>query len=159
MVNIVKDYSRTIDFIEHFQEATGRQNVFDLHRLAFCGFRWGGCVGPVWLVADYLTHSETWRVKAAVMTDATLVQCLQPLELDQLNYLPHLRVPSMLLNCRRLVRAPFDRAQQPMYDLIPMEPGTGKVLISFPQHTWGIPAADFDAHANRWLDEKLGADE
>ena len=155
VVNMAKDYSRTIDFIKRFEEATRMPSMLDSDRLAFCGFGWGGCICPVWMVADDLTHNNVCRVKAAVLTDAALVQCLQPPEVDQMAYLPHLRVPTMMLNCRLMARAPYDRAQKPMFDMLPLAEDTEKVLKAFPQHTHGIPAEDFGLHANRWLDDHL----
>ncbi|MCA9211610.1 MAG: SUMF1/EgtB/PvdO family nonheme iron enzyme, partial [Planctomycetales bacterium] len=154
VVNIAKDFSRTIDFIEQFEEATGIPSVLDKDRMAYCGIVYGGCAGPIWMVADYLTHDRRWRVKAAVLTDAFLTQCLQPPEVDQMAYLPHLTVPTMMLNCRLISTGPYDRAQKPMYELLPL-PDDQKVLKAFPQYTHGIPAADFGIYANRWLDDHL----
>ena len=154
VINIVNDYSRTIDFVERFQEATGDPSLFDSDRLAYCGFAWGGCIGPLWMVADYLANDNTWRVKAAVLADASLVQCLQPPDVDQMTYVTHLRVPTIMLNCRLMARAPYDRAQKPMFDLLPL-PAHEKELKAFPQYTGGVPAEDFGPHANRWLDEHL----
>jgi serine/threonine protein kinase len=154
VINIAKDYSRTIDFIERFEEATGQKSRFDVNRLAFCGIGWGGCVGPIWMVADFLSHDDTWRVKAAILVNAGLVQCLQPPNVDQMTYLPHLKIPTLVLNCKLLAYAPFERAQMPMFQLLGVDESRKQITV-YPQFQRMMPAKDFGLDANRWLDDHL----
>ncbi|MCA9167029.1 MAG: SUMF1/EgtB/PvdO family nonheme iron enzyme, partial [Planctomycetales bacterium] len=50
VINDTKEFGRTLDFIERYTEATSRKSKLDADRIAFCGFMWGGCIGPIWVV-------------------------------------------------------------------------------------------------------------
>ncbi len=154
IVWVVKDYCRTVDFVENYEQATEEPNIFDSEQIAYCGLGWAGCLGPIWIVADELVTGRQ-RYKAAVLQKAGLVQCLQPPHVDQLNYVSRLSIPTLMLTCKRSVWAPYRIAQKPMYDLLPLEHDIEKKLIAFPQHIGKFPTDEFDLHANHWLDEWL----
>ena len=49
-----------------------------------------------------------------------LTHCNQPSEVDQVNYVAWLDTPVLMLNCERVLWAPFERSQVPMYGLLPL---------------------------------------
>lgn len=150
-----KDFLRCVDFVEQFEEATGEMSPFDCNRLGYCGFGWAANLAPIWLVADE-TLTGRRRFDAIVLCNAGIVQCHQPPEIDQLNYLSELSTPTLMINCHRIVWAPYEKAQKPMYDSLRLKEGREKRFLPFPQYTSrGLTPSDYGLNANRWLDEHL----
>ena len=57
------------------------------------------------------------RLKASVLSGAGIVGDVPP-EWDALNYVPRVRIPTLMLNGRYDSEAPFETAQCPLFDLL-----------------------------------------
>jgi hypothetical protein len=151
MVKVAKDLSRTTDFIQNYQALVG-ENLLDGDKLGFvaCGQMNTVCC----LVADELVTSQK-RFQAVFFAEGGIANCIQPPEVDQLNYLPHLGIPSVILSTQRYLPRPYERSQKPMYDLLPLVHEQTKKLWVVPNYAWGLPPEHIDREVNWWLDRFL----
>jgi hypothetical protein len=149
MVKVTKDLSRTTDFIYEYQSLVG-DNLLDRDKLGFVAC---GCMNTVCcLVADKLVTGQN-RFQAVFFAEGGIANCIQPPEVDQLTYLPHLDIPSVILTTRRYLPRPYERSQKPMYELLPLVHEESKRLWVIPNYDWGLPPEHIDREVNWWLDK------
>lgn len=110
VIMYVKDLRRSVDYL------TTRADI-DTAKLAYIGYSWGGRLAPINLSAEH-------RFKIAVLQIPGLNFAPRRKEVDEFNYLPHLRIPTLVLSGR------YD-------DVFPLQTAS----IPFVQHL-GTPAAD-----------------
>ena len=136
----VKDYSRSIDYLE-------TRSDIDHDKLAFFGGSWGGYMGGI------VPAVET-RLRAVVVTVAGLF--FQPVlpEVDAFHYLPRVTLPFLMINGQYDYIFPVETAQKPMYGLL----GTAaehKDLRIYPG-THSTPYVLRVRDTLSWLDTYLG---
>ncbi len=135
-----REVSRTVDYL------AGRGDI-DTTRIAYLGFSWGGRLGGVVLAIEQ-------RFKAAVLVVAGLnFRSAQP-EVDDLNYLPHVRAPVLMLNGRHDNTFPLETAVRPMYDLLGTPPEQKRNVVAEGVHY--VPRTVFLGETLAWLDRYLG---
>lgn len=136
----VKDFSRTLDFLE-------TRTDLDTRQTAFFGWSWGGTMGGIIPAVEK-------RIKAVILTGGGLtVQKALP-EVDQLNYLPRITQPFLLLNGKYDSAFPFELSQQPMMDLLGT-PSEQKELVPF-EASHMVPRYQLIKESLAWLDRHLG---
>lgn len=86
VIMYVKDFRRSVDYL------TTRADI-DTAKLAYMGYSWGGRLAPINLSVDH-------RFKAAVLQIPGLNFAPRRKEVDEFNYLPHLRIPTLVLSGR-----------------------------------------------------------
>jgi eukaryotic-like serine/threonine-protein kinase len=99
----LKDFRRTIDYLE------ARPEEFDINKLAYEGFSWGGVLGGI------LPAFET-RIKVAVMIGGGLDFSFPP-EFSQVNFAPRIKIPILLLNGKYDGIFPVESNQKPYLGL------------------------------------------
>ncbi len=135
-----KEVSRTLDYL-----AT-RADI-DTTKLAYLGFSWGGRLGGVILAIEP-------RFKAAVLTVAGLnFRSVQP-EVDDLNYMPRVKTPVLMLNGRHDNTFPLETAARPMFDLLGTPPDQKRHVIAGGVHY--VPRTTLIRETLAWLDRYLG---
>jgi formylglycine-generating enzyme required for sulfatase activity/dienelactone hydrolase len=110
VVRQVKDFKRTVDYLAARPE-------FDMTKLAFYGFSWGGRMAAIIPAVDK-------RVKANIVVLGGLAAAHTFPEVDQINYITRVTTPVLMINGRHDAIEPFESAQLTMFRL------------------WGTPAAD-----------------
>jgi pimeloyl-ACP methyl ester carboxylesterase len=139
VTQLVKDLRRTVDYLET------RDDVDD-QRLAYYGMSWGAEIGGVILAVE-----ERMRI-AIVMGGGIINAGLS--EVNELNYLPHVTVPVLMMNGRYDSLISYESAVLPMFEMI-ATPAEHKVIKSYP--TDHIPSkVDYVTETLNWLDKYFG---
>ena len=141
-IMLVKDFSRTIDYLETRPE-------IDSDKLAFYGLSWGGIMG------SFIPAVEE-RLKASIL----IVGGLPPdygkarPEVDLINFVSHVKIPTLMLNGRYDMELPLETAVKPMFELLGT-PEKHKELILYDAAHF-IPKNERIRETLDWLDRYLG---
>ena len=135
-----KDLARTIDYLE-------TRNDIDVDKLAFAGFSWGGVMGTM------LPAVEP-RIKANVLYVAGMVFQRSLPEVDQINYVPRVTVPTLMINGELDFFFPLETSQKPLYDLLGAPPEHKRYVVYPGSHS--APWAAVGKETLDWLDRYLG---
>jgi len=136
----VKDFSRTVDYLETRQDLRP-------DRIAFLGASWGGAMGGIVLAVEK-------RVRIAVLNGGGLRMDRALAEVDQINYLPRVTQPVLMLNGEYDYFFPVATAQKPMFRLLGTAPADKKIIIYPSGHI--VPQIEFMKESLGWLDRYLG---
>ena len=102
-----KDFSRSIDYLE------SRKDV-DCEKLAYYGVSWGALMGSIFPAIEK-------RIKASILELGgfwNMPFFMEVPEVDQINFAPHITIPTLMLNGRYDNFMPLDASQKPMFNLI-----------------------------------------
>ena len=139
LIKWVKDFSRTIDFLETRPD-------FDMDKIGLYTHSWGGSIGA------YIPAVEE-RVDLCVHVLGGFLGKGLP-EADALNYLPRNKIPVLMLNGKYDLTFPFEAEVKPYYDLL----GTlvqDKVLKVYDSDHW-IPKTELIRETLGWLEKYFG---
>ena len=135
-----KDLSRSMDYLETRPE-------IEQTKIGYYGISWGAALGA------FLPAIEN-RLKASVLVIGGFY--LQPTlpEVDQINFAPHVRIPTLMLNGRYDFFFPVETAQLPMFRLL----GTPKEHKRYQLYDTAhmIPYNEWIKETLNWLDRYLG---
>ena len=135
-----KDLRRSVDYLET------RPDI-DAKRVAYFGLSWGGYLGG-------LMPAVEPRFRAVVLVVAGMAfQRPQP-EVDPLNFLPHIKVPVLMLNGRYDHYFPVETSQRPMFRLFGTRPADKRQVIYDGGHF--VPRSQLIKETLDWLDRYLG---
>jgi dienelactone hydrolase len=138
----VNDLRRTIDYL-----AT-RDEEFDMQRLGYYGFSWGGRMGPLVLAMEE-------RLKLGILESGALsLRDAQP-EAHQAHFAPRVTVPVLMLNGEWDFLEPVDTAQIPLFELFGT-PAKDKDHILFEAGHSPLPRNQVTQATLKWLDKYLG---
>jgi len=136
-----KDASRALDY------AATRPDL-DREKLAYYGYSWGAVMGG-------LIPAIEPRIRANIFALGGL-DFQRPLpEVDIVNFLPHVKQPTLMLNGKYDFFFPELSSQEPFYRLLGTKKEQKKHLIYESGHN--IPRNELIKEALNWLDEQLGA--
>ena len=141
LIQLVKDFSRTIDYLET------RPDI-DRGNIVYYGFSWGGLLGNIIPAVEK-------RLKAGILYLGgynTFGQA-RP-EADEFNYTSRIKIPTLMLNGRYDLTFPMEAFVQPMFDLLGT-PQKDKRLILYETDHY-IPMAEVIKESLNWLDKYLG---
>jgi dienelactone hydrolase len=136
----VKDFSRTLDYLETRQD-------LQPDRIAFLGASWGGFMGGI-------VPAVEQRVRVVVLNVGGMVMEHSLPEVDQINYLPRIRQPVLMLNGEYDNYFPVETAQKPMFRLLGTQPDDKKMIVYPSGHL--VPRVEFMKETLAWLDRYLG---
>ena len=135
-----KDYRRTLDYL------SSRPDM-DSTKFAYFGFSWGSNMGGI------ITAIEP-RLKVAVLYVAGLTMERSRPEADPINYLPHVRIPVLMLNGKYDFFFPTETSQRPFYERLGTPPADKKRVVYEGGHD--VPRPRLIAETLAWLDKYLG---
>jgi pimeloyl-ACP methyl ester carboxylesterase len=135
-----RDISRTIDYLETRQDMRA-------DRTAYLGVSWGGLLGAI-------VPAVEKRIRVVVLNVAGLSMERALPEADQINYLPHVTQPVLMLNGQYDSYFPLELAQKPLYRLLGT-PSADKKMIVYPSAHL-VPRDEFMKETLAWLDGYLG---
>jgi hypothetical protein len=96
-----KDLGRSLDYLE-------TRSDIKMDQLIYVGVSWGGAMAPVMIAMEP-------RIKASVLISGGLVlQPTQP-EVDPFNFLPRVRVPTLMINTPNDYFYPLYKSQKPFF--------------------------------------------
>jgi eukaryotic-like serine/threonine-protein kinase len=135
-----KDVGRAIDYLKTRPE-------IDRNKLAYEGFSWGASLGS-------LLPALEPRIKVCVLILGGLYfQKCSP-EVDQLNFTPRVKVPTLILNGRFDFYYPAETSQEPMFRLLGAPTQHKRRLVYETGHN--IPRNEMIKETINWLDHYLG---
>jgi dienelactone hydrolase len=137
----VKDFSRTIDYLE-------TRDDIDSERLAYFGASWGGAMGGI-------VPAVEQRAKVVVLLVAGLAFQDSLPEVDVLHYLQRITQPVLMINGQYDFFFPVETSQRPMYELLGT-PEEHKKWLVYPG-THSAPRQEYVKETLAWLDKYLGS--
>ena len=140
LVSWVKDVQRAIDYVET------RDNI-DADRLAFYGFSFGARNGAIIAAVEP-------RFKTAVLYSGGLASGRARPEVDQINYVSRVTMPTLMLNGLYDPVEPVEAAQQPMFELLGTPDADKKWVRLDAGHI--LPRNALIRETLDWLDTYLG---
>jgi serine/threonine protein kinase/cephalosporin-C deacetylase-like acetyl esterase len=137
----VKDFKRSIDYIET------RPDI-DINKVAYYGVSWGGDMGNIILAIEK-------RIKVGILDRGGLFWdgIFRP-EVDEINYVSHVKVPVLMLNGRYDSVFPYETTVKPMYDLLGTSDKNKSLKLYDTDHF--IPRNELIKESLSWLDKYLG---
>jgi DNA-binding winged helix-turn-helix (wHTH) protein/dienelactone hydrolase len=135
-----KDVSRAIDYLEARKDMRA-------DRVAYLGVSWGGFLGAIMPAIEK-------RIRVVVLNVGGMAMEKALPEVDQINYLPRVTQPVLMLNGEHDHYFPLETAQKPLYRLLGT-PLADKKMIVYPSGHL-VPRVEFMKETLAWLDEYLG---
>jgi dienelactone hydrolase len=136
----VKEYSRTIDYLETRKD-------MQADKVAYLGISWGGYMGGIIPAIEK-------RVKVVVLNVGGMVMDKTLPEVDQINYLPRVRQPVLMLNGAYDMYFPVETSQKPLFRFLGTSENQKKMIVYPSGHV--VPQTDFIKETLAWLDTYLG---
>jgi len=140
MIMWVKDIGRCIDYLE-------TRSDIDPEKIAYTGTSLGAANGAI------IPAVET-RIKTVVLTVAGLWHMNILPEVDQINYLPRIKVPVLMINGKYDHIFPLESSQIPMFELLGTPPDQKKRYVYEAGHH--VPQNILIRETLNWLDTYLG---
>jgi dienelactone hydrolase len=135
-----KDIGRSLDYLESRPE-------FAHDKIGYFGVSWGGAMGPVMAAVDS-------RIKVVVLDIGGLYFQRALPEADQINFLPRVTAPVLMLNGRYDYGFPVKTSQLVMFRLLGT-PKENKRQVSYETGHF-VPRIDVIKETLPWLDKYLG---
>jgi dipeptidyl aminopeptidase/acylaminoacyl peptidase len=105
LIKMVKDFSRSIDYLETRKE-------IDVTKLGFYGHSWGGILGGIIPAVE-----ERLKVNILIVGGFTYWGRAFP-EADEINYISRIKVPTIMLNGRFDYRFPLETNLMPFFNFL-----------------------------------------
>ena len=135
-----KEIGRTIDYLE-------TRTDIQADKIGYLGWSWGGFMGGIFPAIEK-------RIKAIVLNVGGMEMHKALPEVDQINFLPRVTQPVLMLNGKHDMFFPVETAQKPMYDLFGTPKADKKIIIFESGHL--VPKTDFVKETLFWYDKYLG---
>jgi pimeloyl-ACP methyl ester carboxylesterase len=135
-----KDVSRTIDYLETRKDMRA-------DKVAYLGVSWGGFLGAIMPAVEK-------RIRVVVLNVGGMRMEKALPEVDQINYLPRVTQPVLMLNSEHDHYFPLEAAQKPLYRLLGTPPADKRMIVHPSGHL--VPRVEFMKETLAWLDEYLG---
>ncbi|MFM2288859.1 MAG: hypothetical protein RL684_2002 [Pseudomonadota bacterium] len=136
----VKEYSRIIDYLETRKD-------MQADKVAYLGVSWGGFMGGIIPAVEK-------RIKAVVLNVGGMEMERALPEVDQINYLPRVTQPVLMLNGSFDMYFPVESSQKPMFRLLGAPEGRKKMVVYPSGHL--VPQTEFIRETLAWFDTYLG---
>jgi formylglycine-generating enzyme required for sulfatase activity/dienelactone hydrolase len=140
LVMWVKEYSRTIDYLETRKD-------MQADKVGYLGWSWGGFMGGIIPAVEK-------RIRAVVLNVGGMGMEKALPEVDQINYLPRVTQPVLMLNGTYDMYFPLESSQKPMFRLLGTPQGEKKMLVYASGHL--VPSSEFIKETLAWFDTYLG---
>jgi dienelactone hydrolase len=138
-IKVVKDFSRCIDYLQKRPDIDGQ-------RLAYFGNSWGGKYGAIIPAVEE-------RLAASILMFGGMGGIARP-EVNQINYVGRVKVPTLMLNGKYDLVFPYETSVKPMFDLLGTPPDKKELKLYDTDHY--IPRNEFIKETVAWLDRYLG---
>jgi dienelactone hydrolase len=140
VIMYVKDLRRSVDYL-------ATRSDIDTAKLGYIGYSWGGRLAPINLTVDH-------RFKAAVLQIPGLNFAPRRKEVDEFNYLSHVRVPTLVLNGRYDDVFPLETSAIPFFQHLGVPAEHKRHRVYPTQHF--LPRDETIRETLDWLDRYLG---
>jgi eukaryotic-like serine/threonine-protein kinase len=141
LTQVIKDFKRSVDYLET------RKDI-DSTRLGYFGLSWGACMGAIIPAVED-------RLKASVLVIGGFLQKNILSEMDQINYVTHVKAPTLMLNGKYdVVGFPYETTVQPMFDLLGTPKEHKRLVLFETDHFY--PRNETIKEMDAWLNKYLG---
>ncbi|GMQ82292.1 MAG: hypothetical protein BMS9Abin05_1738 [Rhodothermia bacterium] len=138
-IQLVKDFKRSLDYLET------REDI-DSDRIAFDGMSWGGAMGAIIPAVER-------RIKASILAPLIYFENARS-EINQINYLPRITVPTLVLAGEYDTISPAETVQIPMFNLLGTRTEDKELKLYPTDHI--PPMNEVIRETLAWLDRYLG---
>ena len=135
-----KEYSRTIDYLETRKD-------MQADKVAYLGISWGGFMGGIIPAVEK-------RIKVVVLNVGGMAMERALPEADQINYLPRVTQPVLMLNGKYDMFFPVETSQKPMFGFLGTPGDRKKMVVYDSGHL--VPPTEFIKQTLSWFDTYLG---
>jgi eukaryotic-like serine/threonine-protein kinase len=135
-----KDIGRTIDYLETRKDIQS-------DNLGYLGWSWGGFMGGIMPAVEK-------RIKAVVLNVGGMEMHKALPEADQINFIPRVTQPVLMVNGKHDMFFPVETSQKPMFELLGTPKKDKKIYIYESGHL--VPRTDFVRESLLWFDQYLG---
>ncbi len=135
-----KDIGRTIDYLET------RKDI-QADKVGYLGWSWGGFMGGIMPAVEK-------RIKAVVLNVGGMEMHKALPEADQINFIPRITQPVLMVNGKHDMFFPVETSQKPMFDLLGTPKKDKKIFIYESGHL--VPRTEFVRETLTWYDQYLG---
>lgn len=135
-----KDIGRCIDYLET------RKDI-QADKIAYLGWSWGGFMGGIMPAIEK-------RLKVIVLNVGGMEMNKALPEADQLNFLPRVTQPVLMLNGKHDMFFPVETSQMPMFNFLGTAKEDKKIIIFDAGHL--VPRTEFVKETLQWYDKYLG---
>jgi eukaryotic-like serine/threonine-protein kinase len=135
----VKEYSRTIDYLETRKD-------MQADKVTYLGISWGGFMGGIIPAIEK-------RIRVVVLNVGGMDMAKALPEVDQINFLPRVTQPVLMLNGTYDMFFPVESSQKPMFRLLGAPQGQKKMVVYASGHL--VPPTEFIKETLAWLDTYL----
>jgi dipeptidyl aminopeptidase/acylaminoacyl peptidase len=142
LIRWVKDFSRSIDYLES-------RNDIDTAKLGYYGHSWGGRIGGI------IPAVES-RLKVIVLITGGFNSWYSrdyP-EADEINYVPRIRIPALMLNGKYDMTFPYETTVKPFFNLLGTPEKDKNLVVYETDHS--VPKSEMIKETLNWLDRYLG---
>jgi DNA-binding SARP family transcriptional activator/formylglycine-generating enzyme required for sulfatase activity len=141
VIKSAKDLRRAVDYLET------RRDI-DSERIAHFTLSSGAALGPI------MTAVEP-RLKASILIGGGLLPWRHDPEVESINFAPHVRVPTLMINGRRDFYYPYETSQVPLFALLGL-PSRDKRHRLFESGHLPFERSEIIRESLDWLDLNLG---
>ncbi len=134
------DLRRSVDYL-------ATRSDIDMGHLGYMGISWGGTLGAIMIPVEP-------RIKAAVLYVAGLPGERSRPEVDQINFLPRLKIPVIMLNGKYDHFFPVESSQKPFFELIGTPAQHKKYILYEGGHF--VPRTQLISESLNWFDRYFG---
>jgi len=139
VIQLVKDFKRCVDYCKIRKD-------LNHNKIAYYGLSWGGLLGPIISAVEE-------RLITAITVAGGLWGNGRP-EVNQVNYISHVKIPFLMLNGKYDSVFPYETSIKPMYDLLGTPDKHKKLILYETDHV--PPRNELTRDAVTWLDNYLG---
>ncbi|MEX2530553.1 MAG: protein kinase [Gemmatimonadota bacterium] len=140
LVQWVKDVRATIDYLET-REDVGTEG------LGFYGLSLGAARGPIALAVEPRIHAAVLNVGGLSLTGRLP-------EVDEINFVPRVTIPVLMINGEHDIVFPYEVSQRPMFELLGTDPEHKRHYLSPASHI--VPQDEVIRETLDWFDRYLG---
>jgi pimeloyl-ACP methyl ester carboxylesterase len=141
VIQQVKDFSRTIDYLE-------TRNDINTEKLAYMGTSSGGRYGPIFIAMEG-RRLETGVLLWGGMSDRRLPDPIAPI-----NFAPRVTIPVLMINGRHDLARPLETSQKPLFRLLGTPEQDKRHVVIDGGHV--TPMGPVIRETLDWLDRYLG---
>lgn len=135
-----KDIGRTIDYLE-------TRSDIQKDKIGFLGWSWGGFLGGIMPAVEK-------RIKTVVLNVGGMEMHKALPEADQINFLPRITQPVLMLNGKHDMYFPVETSQKPMFNFLGTPSQDKKIIIYESGHL--VPRTEFVKETLLWYDKYMG---
>lgn len=135
-----KDIGRCLDYLETRKDIQS-------DKIGYVGISWGGFLGGIYPAIEK-------RIKVIVLNVGGMEMEKALPEVDQINFLPRILQPVLMVNGKHDMYFPVETFQKPMFDLLGTPKKDKKMIIYESGHQ--VPLTEFVKETLLWYDQYLG---